>query len=446
VYVFRRTSGVWSQEAYIKASNTNRGDEFGAAVALSADGSTLAVGAPGEASAATGVDANQADNTVPGMGAVYVFQRAGAVWSQSAYVKASNADNPPLFGIPYLANFGESVTLSAEGDVLAVGAPDESSASTGVNGSEDWTFEGFRSGAAYVFRRTGDAWAQEAYIKSSNTDDGSPPSEGDSFGKSLILSSDGRALAVAAPGEDSRAVGIGGDQADESMVEAGAVYVFRRSGDAWAQEAYVKASNTDQLDRFGTSLGLSMDGNVLAVGAWDEDSDATGLGGDQTNNREPAAGAAYLFRRVAGVWGQEAYVKRSNTGRGGGFGVSLALAADGETLAVGAPFEQSLATGVGGDQTDRGYELASSAGAVYVFRRTGGPWRQVAYVKASNAEKDNLFGGDSVSGDYQASNVALSADGLTLAVGAPSEESTATGVNGDQTNNAADGSGAVYVY
>src|SRR5690606_15975665 len=91
VYVFTRAGTTWSQQAppKVKASNTER-DSFGYSVALSGDGSVLAVGAPGEGSAATGVNGDQADNSAGGAGAVYVFTRAGATWSQHAYVKAFN--------------------------------------------------------------------------------------------------------------------------------------------------------------------------------------------------------------------------------------------------------------------------------------------------------------------------------------------------------------------
>jgi hypothetical protein len=73
------------------------------------------------------------------------------------------------------------------------------------------------------------------------------------------------------------------------------VYVFSRSGSTWSQQAYVKASNTEAFDSFGASVALSADGNTLAVGALYEDSNATGIGGDQTNNSASNAGAVYLY-------------------------------------------------------------------------------------------------------------------------------------------------------
>src|SRR5439155_23015707 len=86
VYVFARNGAVWTQQAYVKASNTGAGDELGYDIALSSDGNTLAAGAPHEDSAATGIDGNQADNpqTIDS-GAAYVFARSGTTWSQTTY-------------------------------------------------------------------------------------------------------------------------------------------------------------------------------------------------------------------------------------------------------------------------------------------------------------------------------------------------------------------------
>src|SRR5262249_26312990 len=157
--------------------------------------------------------------------------------------------------------------------------------------------------------------------------------------------------------------GIGGDQADNSALGAGAVYVFTRSGTTWAQQAYIKASNMDAGDQFGASLALSADGSTLAVGAFEESSAATGIGRDQADNSAEKAVAVYVFTRSGTTWTQQTYIKASNTDADDFFGTSLALSADGSTLAVGAFGESSAATGIGGNQTDNS---ADSAGAVYV--------------------------------------------------------------------------------
>lgn len=127
---------------------------------------------------------------------------------------------------------------------------------------------------------------QDAFAKASNTD------SSDQFGVSVALSGD--TLAVGAYGEDSNATGTNGNQADNSALNSGAVYVFTRNGVVWSQEAYVKASNSAAADVFGSSVALS--GDTLAVSAWQEDSNATGINGDQTDNSAGASGAVYILR------------------------------------------------------------------------------------------------------------------------------------------------------
>jgi hypothetical protein len=392
------------QEAYAKASNT-RSAAFGFSVALSGD--TLAVGSHAESSNATGIDGNQADTSLPNAGAVYVFTRSGATWSQQAYIKASNTRGDALFG--------SSVALS--GDTLAVGSYGESSNATGIDGNEADT-SALSAGAVYVFTRSAKTWSQQAYVKASNT---RPTAI---FGRSIAL--EGDTLAVGSYQESSNATGIDGSQADTSLPNAGAVYVFTRSGTTWSQQAYVKASNTRFNAAFGFSVALS--GDSLAVGSHGESSNATGINGDQANTFAGAAGACYLFTRSGATWSQQAYVKASNTRAGTYFGMSVALS--GDTLAVGAPFESSNATGINGNQADTS---AAAAGAVYVFARSGTTWSQQAYIKASNARTNGYFG----------TSVALSGD--SLAVGSHAESSSATGINGNQADTSVPGAGAVFV-
>lgn len=406
-----------SQQAYVKASNTDGNDSFGCTVALSADGHTLAVGASNEDSNATGVGGAEANDSAASAGAVYVFTRTGEAWTQQAYIKASNTGRYDYFGA--------SVSLSADGNTLVVGAPGEESNAAGVGGNQaDNSL--LNAGAVYVFTRSGIAWTQNAYAKASNT------GAEDRFGDAVSISADGHTLAIGTSSESSNARGIGGDQADNSAMRAGAVYVFTGGGGDWTQEAYIKASNSEAFDVFGESLSLSSDGDTLAVGASSEASNATGIGGNQSDNSVYHAGAVYVFTRSGIAWTQQAYVKASNTGSDA-FGRSVSLSADGNVLAVGAYGESSSATGVDGDQAD---DSAPSAGAVYMFVRSGIAWTQDAYVKGSNSEAYDMFG----------FSVSLSADGNTLAVRAASEDSSATGVAGNQADNSASDSGAVYVF
>jgi trimeric autotransporter adhesin len=403
VYVFIRSGTTWTQQAYLKASNTTASDGFGVSVSLSGD--TLAVGADSEDS---GVVGKQDDNAATNAGAVYVFVRSGTTWTQQAYLKASNPGSPDHFG----------VAVSLSGNSLAVGAYLEDSASPGINGIQnDETAPD--AGAVYVFVRSGVTWAQQAYIKASN------PSTTDYFGRTVSLSGD--TLAVGAYEEDSSATGVNGAQND-IVTNSGAVYVFIRNGVTWVQQAYIKPSNTAVSDFFGYSVALS--GDTLAVGALLEDSSATGVNGNQSSNDAADSGAVYVFVRNGTLWTQQAYLKPSNTGMGDNFGCSVALS--GDTLAVGACQEDSATTLVNGDAGDN---AAVSSGAAYVFVRSGATWTQEAYVKASNAGPSDTFG----------FSVALS--GSTLVVGANLETSGAIGINPDgQTNNGTAAAGAVYLF
>ena len=285
---------------------------------------------------------------------------------------------------------------------------------------------------------------QIAYLKASNADGSDHFACGGSLpghiGNAVAISSDGRTLAVGAPHESSGARGIDGNQNDNSLYNAGAVYVYVRRGDAWVQQAYLKASNSGRNDMFGLTVSLSRDGNTLAVAAPWEASAAVGVNGSQNDDSLPQAGAVYVFVRTGTRWSQQAYLKASNTGRKGSgddvegdqFGFSLALSGDGNTLAAGAIAEDSDATDVGGNQAD---DSAASSGAVYVFARAAGTWMQQAYVKSANSEAGDLFG-------Y---GVALSSDGSALAVAGYDEDGSGKGVN-PANDNGLNGSGAIYAF
>ena len=189
----------------------------------------------------------------------------------------------------------------------------------------------------------------------------------------------------------------------------------------------MKASNTEEFDQFGTSVAVS--GDTVVVGAVREASNATGVNGNQSDNSAPLAGAAYVFVRDGTTWSQQAYLKASNTDADDFFGFSVAVSAD--TVVVGALLEDSNATGVNGNQSDNS---AFSAGAAYVFVRNGTTWSQQAYLKASNTDANDFFG----------ISVAVSAD--TVVVGARREDSNATGINGNQSNDSAEDAGATYVF
>ena len=444
VYIFTRSTvtATWSQQAYIKASNADRfgKDRFGFSLSISDDGNTLAVGAPGEDSNSTGVNGLE-ENNLSSAGAAYLFIRDNnSQWTQKAYIKASNTGRSD--------QFGKSLSLSGDGNTLAVGAWQEDSNSTGVNSDEQNNNSAGDSGAVYVFAHSTvtETWSQQAYIKASNTDILS--FGGDLFGSSVSISDDGNTLAVSAHSEDSSATGVDGEQNNNDSDDSGAVYIFTRINGTWSQQAYIKTSDTDAFDQFGSSVSLSGDGNTLAVGAIGEDSSATGVGGAQGNLKTGyEAGAVYVFTRSSDNWSQQAYIKASNTGEQDQFGKSVSLSDDGNTLAVSAWREDSNAKGVDGNQDDS--DNGSDSGATYVFTRSGEDWSQQAYIKASNTGAGDGFDDAAIgrlSDDFGRTPVSLSGDGNTLAVGAPFEDSNSTGVSAVQNNDDSSNSGAVYLY
>jgi len=407
----------FAQHAYLKASNAGAGDKFGYAIAVSGD--TLVVGAPLEDSNATGVNGNQTNNSAGNSGAAYVFVRNGDFWVQQAYLKASNTEA--------LDQFGGSVAIA--GDTIVVGAMNEHSDATGVNGNQNNNGANY-SGAAYVFVRSGTNWTQQAYLKASNTQ------QNDGFGASVAIAGD--TVVVGAVGEDSNATGVNGDQTNNDLQSPGAAYVFVRNGTIWTQQAYLKASNTQEFDEFGASVAIA--GDTVVVGAyafgagayvffrngttWTQQAHLSGINGSSVaisaNTVVAGSGFVYVFVRNGTTW----------TPQGASFlGWSVAISAN--TMVLGVPYEASNATGVNGDQNNNG---APDSGAAHLYVRDGAAWSFREYFKASNTGSNDLFG----------SSVAMA--GNLVAVGAPLENSSATGVNGDQNNDNAAQSGAVYVF
>lgn len=421
VYVFVRSGVQWTQQAFIKASNTGSGDRFGGAVALSRDGNTLAVGAANEDSNGMGANGGQDDNSAPRAGAVYIFSRSGATWTQQAYVKAPWPDAAD--------NFGLSVALSGSGDVLAVGAPYEDSGAAGIDGNAmDNTSP--NSGAAYLWRRAAGVWAQEAYFKNP------VPDRDDLFGYSVALSDDGRRFVVGVPREDSSSAGVNQTQASNDLLDSGAVLIFVNEASVWRKEAYFKAAFPGAGDSFGEVVAISGDGIAVLVTAPNEDSSSTGVNGFAADNSAAHSGAAYLFVLKGGDWSQEAYFKASNTESEDVFGTSAALNFDGTTAVVGASMEDGSIPGVAKPRSaadaDNGLQ---ESGAAYVFRRAPSGWALTAYVKSLNPGRGDFFG-DSAS---------VSGDGRIFAIGASGESSDSVGIN-PVPNDVSPLSGAGYVF
>ncbi len=428
------------QKHYIKPEDImNSPIRFGSAIAL--DGRTLVIGADSESSATIGVNgdpfydctAETVLNCSLNSGAVYVFTYANETWVQTAYLKASNAQSGDKFGY----------SVALDGDVLVVGAP----LSLG-------------SGTAYIYRYVDGNWIQAPLLMASNAE------SDDRFGSSVDIS--GNTIIVGAPGESAENT----DESNNNALLAGAAYVFLYDENKWGQQAYIKASNADSNDAFGTAVTLSND--TAVIGAPGESSNAIGINNAQDNNEALNSGATYVFNRNETNWTQSAYIKASNTGATDAFGHNLtldnhtlavssrngvggsayvflrndaglwtqqasiqpstpnedgtlAVSLSGNMLALGSPTENSAATGINNTSED----FASHSGAAYLFKRTDNTWTQTLYIKAANTEVDDQFG------------QSIAVQGETLIVTAPNEDSADPE---DMQDNTQPQAGAVYVF
>jgi len=309
-----------------------------------------------------------------------------------SFVKASNPGESDIYG----------AAISVNEDILVVGAQNERSATMGIDPeSNDGALN---SGAAYVYQRTEKGWKQQAFLKASNTE------AGDVFGERVSVDKD--TIVVGAPLEDSASVDAMGNPTGD-LVDSGAAYVFVRENGKWRQQAMLKASDAEESAFFG--VGAAISGDTLAVAARVKD-----------NGASVDVGAVYVFVRNAGKWTERKKLLPSNPDAYDFFGHSLAIS--GNTIVVGS-LDDSAAAGVGADQSNND---APISGAAYVFVGGGDTWTQQAYLKASNPSKDDRFG-----------NVAISGD--TIVVGAWKEDSSGSGVDGEQNDRATD-SGAAYVF
>lgn len=403
-YVFRRSGYTWIQEAYLKPGDPFAADMFGNSLALSGD--TIVVGAKGEDSASTSIISGTSGATGTGAsasGAAYVFVRSGTTWHQQATLKAPDSAATWFFG--------ESVAI--KDDTIVVGA----------------TGEGARSGAIYVFDRTGSDWNWTSRLKAPN------PGASDLFGTKVAIGRD--TIVVSAPEEDSNQSFVTNGEGvveNDGSLDSGAAYVFAKTG-TWMLQSYLKPPNPGSGDKFGTSVAIS--GDTIVVGSESEDSNQSTVTNGTTasgDNSNTDSGAAYVFRRSGVTWTQEAYLKASNNGGNDHFGNTVAIS--GDRIAVSAYYEDSL-EGTRNNGTAPGSDTGSNVGAIYVFSRIGSTWSQTAYLKAPNRDSSDYFG------------YSLALDGDTLVSGVFGEDGGKGGVtNGPwaTVDGTKLGSGAAYVF
>ncbi len=305
-YVFTRSGNSWHQQAKLTADDGAAKDEFGGKVALSGD--TAVIGAI--------FQDDKGDNS----GSAYVFTRSGTTWNQQVKLTAADGAEGDAFG--------QSIALS--GDTVVIGAPHDDD-------------KGNDAGSVYVFTRSGTTWSQQVKLTAA---DGVA---GDVFGISIAFSGD--------------TIVIGADLNDEKALNAGAVYVFTRSGSSWSQQAKITAADGAETDIFGVRVALY--GDTILISARRDDDDVMGID----------AGSAYIFTRTGTTWQQQIKLTASDGAADDRFGRSVALVAD--TAVIGAMF-----------QDDKG----DNSGSAYVFTRSGTTWSQQVKLTAADGAEGDVFG------------------------------------------------------
>jgi hypothetical protein len=333
-YVFTRSGTTWSQQQNIYASDGAVTDNFGIAISISGD--TIIAGAYRQDTG--GTDA----------GAAYIFTRSGTTWSQQQKIQASDKAVED--------RFGRGVAISD--DTVIVGAYTEDAGGTDA-------------GAAYIFTRSGTTWSQQQKLTASDA------AAGDKLGFAVAI--------------DDNTVVIGASYEDAGGTDAGAAYIFTRSGTTWSQQQKLTASDAAAGDRFGFTVAIS--GDTVIVGAYMEDTGGTD------------AGSAYIYTRSGTTWTQQQKIQSSDIAAGDRFGYHVEI--DGNVVVVGAYQEDTGAT---------------DAGAAYIFTRSGTTWSQQKKIQGSDTGSGDNFGiGAAISGD-------------TVIVGAWTEDTTASN------------SGAAYIF
>ena len=245
--------------------------------------------------------------------------RAVVPATQRAKLTAANPAQGDLFGI--------SVAIS--GGTVVVGVPNDDD-------------DGFNSGSAYVFTRSGTNWNQQSKLTASDA------AAGDQFGFRVAI--DGETIVVSAVGDD------------DAGPSSGSAYVFTRSGTDWTQQAKLTPPSPAAGDGFGISVAIF--GQTAVVGAYHDDDDGTD------------SGSAFVFTRRGTNWNQQSKLTASDAKELELFGRSVAIS--GQTVVVGAPVELC-------------HDLPGG-GSAYVFTRSGTTWTEQAKLKASDTAADDEFG------------------------------------------------------
>lgn len=311
-YVYKREGKNWIHQVKLIPSDATAYEHFGRSVAI--DGEYTLIGNPEDSD--NGIDS----------GSVYVFKRSGLTWNQQAKLLPSDGDDYDRFGM----------SVAIKGEYAIVGATDDDE-------------NGFHSGSAYIFKRSGTTWVQQDKLL---------PSDENVVAFGYSVSIDGDNAVVGTP------------YTHDNGVMSGCAYVFKRSGTNWSLLTKLLPLDGAAYKFFGWSLAI--DGEYVIIGA----------PYDNKNGRR--VGAAYVFKRFGTNWNQQAKLRPSDLSYNDQFGNSVAI--DGDNALIGSPHDD---------------DKAEDSGAVYVFKRIGVEWGLHAKLRPSDGIKNKWFGEVvSIDGDY----------------------------------------------
>jgi hypothetical protein len=302
--IWNNGSNEMNENQIVEASDGIAGDYFGYSVAISGDYAIIGASR----------DVISGNNF---QGSAYIFRKEGNIWIEEDKIVASDGAASDLFG----------TSVSISGDYAIVGAYLDD-----VNVSDQ--------GSAYIFKRTGTSWNQEAKITANDW------GASDRFGFSVSISGDYAAIG-------SYLDDIAGNN------HQGSTYIFKRNGTSWSQEAKITASDGAASDYFGISVSIS--GDYTIIGAYRDDINS--------NNDQ---GSAYIFKRDGTTWNQEAKITASDGSTSDYFGISVSI--HNAYALIGAP------------------RADTNLGAAYVFKREGAIWTQESKLSASDDSTNDSFG------------------------------------------------------
>jgi hypothetical protein len=328
-YFYTGSGDNWVQVAKITGSDGAINDRFGSSVAINSSGNIAVIGA-----------FNDDINGLSDVGSAYIFTGNGINWTEAAKITGNDSTSQDFFG--------HSVAINSSGDTILIGVYNDD-----VGGV-------LNIGSAYIFTGNGTNWAQAAKIT------GNDSASQDFFGHSVAINSSGNVAVISAYQDDINGIS-----------NVGSAYIFTGGGSNWVQVAKITGNDSSANDSFGSSVAINSGGNIILVGAYNEDT----FYSDQ--------GAAYVFTGNVNNWIQTAKIIANDLGNVDLFGASVDLNAAGDVAIISASFEDP--------KQIYSNNLTSSAGAAYIFSGSPNNWNQIVKLFAPLDLQVNANYGTSVS-------------------------------------------------